>query len=104
MSIGAPRRVSHAHGTRRGKTLLDAVGRLDRKPEAVRHLGRPRPELLLRRKAVLRRIQLDRVEMLRVEREEGASVEAWRIEARLPGRVAPPGRPDVRAAHVLTRA
>ena len=47
---------------------LEAVGCLDREPEAVGHLRRPRAELLLRRQPVLGRVQLDGGELRRVVR------------------------------------
>ncbi len=45
-------------------------GELRREPEAVRHRRRPAAELLGCREPVAGRVQLDRVEALRVEREK----------------------------------
>ena len=52
----------------RGEPPLEAVGRLDREPEAVGDLRRPRAELLLGGQPVLGRVQLDRGELRRRRR------------------------------------
>src|SRR6185437_16265798 len=56
------------------------AGELRRELEALGRLRRPAVELLLRRQAVARRVQLDRRKALRVVGEEGSGVRARGVE------------------------
>ena len=71
------------------------VGHLDGEAEAGRSRLRPAAELLFRRQPVAGRVQLDRVEPLRVRSQEVARGRPGRVEARLPGRVGEAGGSDV---------
>jgi len=78
-----------------GDGLRPVRGELDGEPEAVGRRGGPAVELLLRRKPVAGRVQLDGSELLRVEGEELARVEPGRVEPRAPRWVRPAGSADV---------
>ncbi len=73
----------------RGHAVEARERELDGELEPVgRRLG-PAPELILAREPVAGRVQLDRVEVPRVEAEELGGLQPLRVEARPPGGVRP---------------
>src|SRR5581483_4418107 len=78
----------------RGDTIEPLERQLDGKAKTVRHGLRPAAKLILARQPVARRVQLDRVEVLRVEAEELGRLQSFRIEARAPRRIGPSRRAD----------
>src|SRR5205807_2611835 len=96
LDANRPEPAAEQTGTRR--KLRDdprpVAGQLRRKRESIRHLLCPATELLLRRKPIAGRVQLDGREPARVEGEETRRVSARRVETGLPRGIGPAGGAD----------